>query len=218
MAYSEQESFSALESEAAPQMDGRQWLETVEQINGAFEHHGKPIPAETKHNLADRIRTRPEFLEYRDFRITTDTFRELLNYFQEETSDHPNTQTVEKYRNLLENTIKGIKLYSEQYYTILLSIDRLYTVHKLRMDADEYREIAQQRDSRRRIIHNALIAEIKTLTRICNVLIPKNLDITIPPKYMFTGAEVGNRDFIGKWAFDMEFHRRIADVLEGELE
>ena len=104
------------ETPAEPVLDGRRWLSTIEHINAVFEHGHGPAKNGEKEQVAHEVKTIREYVEYNNFRVTTATLAEIVNYFEDEAADMPDRQTVEKIKSLLLDSIKNIQHEIENYY------------------------------------------------------------------------------------------------------
>ncbi|RJQ14367.1 DUF3232 domain-containing protein [Candidatus Parcubacteria bacterium] len=176
----------------------------------------QPVVAETMprghlSSLREHILHLPEYENYKNQPIKLENFDSVLEEFWKHVGQSPKPEEV-KTGEVLDSLVKGIRGGVSDYYKSLLSLQRVGKKEFL-VDREAYKEETQYRDQRRKIVHDALISDLKAFHRYCYQVLPKKFGISVATENFFKGPELNNRDFIGNWAFETEQGRRLEDAV-----
>lgn len=174
------------------------------------------LSLEDAEELREIILKLPEYQNYQKQKINFTTLNSLIDDYNHmavsQATDNPTI--FERSRQSLGKMIEDVKRSVDSYYRAILSIERSMRLQKFRMDPRDYAEEFSRHDGYRRSIHNALLANLTSLTRFSLRTIPERLGISLPKEKFFNQYELHNRDFIGDWAYKIAQGARIQEVLK----
>lgn len=185
-------------------------VETKSQLTRTVLENPEEVNNFSKGELAEcreEIEDLPEYVAYKNERVNFDTLDSYIEDFNKQTGEKGDSVVREN----LGELVGDVKQKTEDYYNSVLAVERAQ-IHRFRLDEREAAEMISRRDEARSRTHEALISDIRSLTRYCNTKLPE-VRVKIPEDKLFTKGELGNRDFIGRWAFVNERGRRLADII-----
>ena len=189
-------------------------LESSLEKNG-----GKKLIREAR-AVVEKIQTLPEYQRYQELPIKFDTLDGIVDDFDKSIAQDSDPELVQEYRSDLRNTITAVKNDATRYYQKLIEINRFNQDKSAQFHLDE-RQWAEKRadlDRARRIVHDALFADLSILWRLTQVVIPEklNLALKISPQKIFTPEQLNDehRTLIGAWAINAVLGNKFDQIIK----
>ncbi len=155
---------------------------------------GGVTPEEAK-ILLEKTEELPEYQEYLKRHVRIEEIADKLDSLANKKENEEEKETI----LMLKDMAWGIENSSFDYAKTVRKMEKFSEKEKFRLEPFDYQQKMESYDRRKRSIHESIISQLTALRRNIEELSQKNIDIS--PDITFSKEALGDRDYIGRWAF-----------------
>lgn len=173
------------------------------------------ISGEEAKKIVDALEELPEYQKYKSQRVKIDALEDIVEDFQAqiEARSEKNELAAQAIK-MLKNVLQSLKLSLENYYQIIRRTQTLGNIHRFRMSPEQFTDLQENSEERRRRIHNSIINNLRFLTRFVQETAPDKFGVEISSDRVFAQSELEDRVAIGEWAYYTALGARLEKYRE----